>query len=60
MKLALTAYCLTVRYPDKVINRSLLVLSGGVKLHNCKVLNYGNHGRNYWDPFGMVTFSLLF
>lgn len=45
---------------NKVINLSLLVLSDDFDMHNCKVLNYGNLGRNYQDPFGMVTFSLLF
>lgn len=44
---------------DKVINLSLLVLSDDFEMHNCKVLNYGNNGRNCQNPFGMVTVSLL-
>lgn len=47
-------------YTNKVINLSLLVLSDDFEMHNCKVLNYGNHDRNYKHPFGMVIFLLLF
>lgn len=47
-------------YTNKVIHLSLLVVSDDFEMHNCKVLNYGNHGRSYKHPFGMVIFLLLF